>query len=114
VTVHNGIPRSAPSGSTAKVSGTSTGSAGEAGGDTMTSSADERSGPGVGQAPSQARRIRLLCWLLVLTMAATAECAWVVWLQEVWTVAPTVASPHPLPPVAVSERIDQSAASPEQ
>jgi hypothetical protein len=47
----------------------------------MTSRTDEQSGPGVGQTASQARRITLLCWLLVLTMAASAECAWVVWLH---------------------------------
>lgn len=96
------------------MSGTSTGRAGAVGGDTMTSRTDERSGPGAGQMAWPARRITLLCWLLVLTMAASAECAWVVWLQDVWTVAPTVARPHPLPPVAASERIDQWAANPEQ
>lgn len=80
----------------------------------MASRTDERSGPGVGQTVLQARRTTLLCWLLVLTLAVSAECAWVVWLQDVWTVAPTVARPHPLSPVAASERIDQWAANPEQ
>ena len=42
------------------------------------------------------RRITLLCWLLVLTMAAAAEGAWVLWLQYHWTAdAHTVASPPP-------------------
>jgi len=95
------------------VSGTSTGKGGAVDGNTTTSRTDKRSGPGVGQMAWPARRITLLCWLLVLTIAASAECAWVVWLQDVWTVAPTVASPHPLPPVAASERIDQWAANPE-
>jgi len=52
----------------------------------MTSRTDERSGP----------VITLLCWLLVLTMAAAAEGAWVLWLQDHWTAdARTVASPRP-------------------
>jgi hypothetical protein len=80
----------------------------------MTTRSDERSGPGVRQTASQPRRITLLCWLLVLVLAASAECAWVVWLQDVWTVAPAVARPHPLPPVATGERIDQWAANPER
>ena len=55
----------------------------------MTGRTDEQGGgPGVGQPASQARRITLLSWLLVVTMAASAECAWVLWLQDHWT-APT-------------------------
>lgn len=62
---------------------------GEADGDTMTS-----------------RRITLLCWLLVLTMAAAAEGAWVLWLQDHWTAdAHTVASPRPHLRVTSSEEI---------
>ena len=50
----------------------------------MTSRTDEQSG----------RRITLLSWLLVLTLAAAAEGAWVLWLQDHWTAdAHTVASP---------------------
>jgi hypothetical protein len=53
----------------------------------MTSRTDEQSG---------ARRITLLCWLLVLIMAAAAEGAWVLWLQDHWTAdAHTAASPPP-------------------
>jgi hypothetical protein len=52
----------------------------------MTSRTDEQSG----------RRITLLCWLLALTLAAAAEGAWVLWLQDHWTAdARTVASPRP-------------------
>lgn len=80
----------------------------------MTGRLDERSGPGLGQDASRPRRITLLGWLLVLTVAASAECVWVVWLQDVWTATPSVASPHPLSPVAASERIDRYAANPEQ
>ena len=61
----------------------------EAGGDTMTS-----------------RRITLLCWLLVLTMAAAAEGAWLLWLQDHWTAdVHTVASPRPHLRVTSSEEI---------
>ncbi len=95
------------------LSGTITGRAGAAGGDTMTSRTDERAGPGVGRTASQAKRITLLCWLLVLTMAASAECAWVLWLKDVWTVAPTATSPSPHPPMSAGERIDHYAADPE-
>jgi hypothetical protein len=50
------------------------------------------------------RRITLLCWLLVLTMAAAAEGAWVLWLQDHWTAdAHTVASPPPHLRVTSSE-----------
>ncbi len=66
----------------------------------------EQYGPGVAQTPSQARRITLLSWLLVLTMAVSAECAWVLWLQDHWTAdAHTVASPPPHLLVAPSEEI---------
>ena len=75
------------------------------GGDTMTSRTDEQSGPVVGQT-SQARRITLLCWLLVLTMAAAAEGAWLLWLQDHWTAdVHTVASPRPHLRVTSSEEI---------
>jgi len=46
---------------------------------------------------SDPTRITLICWLLVLTVAISAECAWVLWLQDAWTVAPAAASPHPHP-----------------
>lgn len=60
----------------------------------MTSRDHERGGPGMGQTSSNARRITLLCWLLVLTLTASAECAWVLWLQDHLTAdARTVASP---------------------
>jgi hypothetical protein len=50
------------------------------------------------------RRITLLCWLLVLTMAAAAEGAWLLWLQDHWTAdAHTVASPRPHLRVTASE-----------
>ena len=69
----------------------------------MTSRTDEQSGPVVGQT-SQARRITLLCWLLALTMAAAAEGAWVLWLQDHWTAdAHTVAGPRPHLRVTSSE-----------
>jgi hypothetical protein len=68
----------------------------------------------LGQNASRARRITLLGRLLVLTVAASAECVWVVWLQDVWTATPSVASPHPFSPVAASERIEQYAANPKQ
>jgi len=94
------------------VSGTSIGKAGAVGGDTMTSRTDERSDPGVGRTGAHAKGITLLCWLVVLTLAVSAECAWVLWLQDVWTVAPTEATPRPHPPVSLSERIVQWAANP--
>jgi fatty-acid desaturase len=54
----------------------------------------------------QARRITLLCWLLVLILAAAAEGAWVLWLQDHWTAeAHTVASPRPHLRVTSSEEI---------
>jgi hypothetical protein len=63
----------------------------------MTSGTDERSKPSMGRTASYAARITLLCWLLVLTAAVSAECAWLLWLQDLWTVAPTEASPRPRP-----------------
>ena len=63
----------------------------------MASRTDEQSG---------ARRITLLCWLLVLIMAAAAEGAWVLWLQDHWTAdAHTAASPPPHLRVTSSEDI---------
>jgi hypothetical protein len=50
----------------------------------MTAGIDERSG---------ATRTTLICWLLVLTVVFSAECAWVLWLRDAWTVAPAAASP---------------------
>ena len=67
------------------------------GGYTMTSGTDERADPWMGRTASYAARITLLCWLLVLTVAVSAECAWLLWLQDLWTVAPTEASPRPRP-----------------
>jgi hypothetical protein len=61
-----------------------------------------------------AKRITLLSWLLVLAFAVSAECAWVLWLQDVWTVTPTTARPHPRFRVAASEQIDHWAADPER
>jgi hypothetical protein len=66
----------------------------------MTSRTHEQSG----------RRITLLCWLLVLTLAAAAEGAWVLWLQDHWAAdAHTVASPHPHLRVTSSEEIVRAA-----
>ena len=76
----------------------------------MTSRTDARSDPRVGWTAPHARRITLLCWLLVLTMVATAECAWLLWLQDVWTVVPTVARPAPRP--SASAEIAQWATDP--
>jgi hypothetical protein len=62
----------------------------------MASRTDEQSGP----------VITLLCWLLVLTMVAAAEGAWVLWLQDHWTAdAHTVASPPPHLRVMSSEEM---------
>jgi hypothetical protein len=67
---------------------------------------DEQYGPGAAQTASHARRITVLCWLLALTLAATAECAWVLWLQDHWTAdVHTVASPGPNLRVAPSAEI---------
>jgi hypothetical protein len=72
----------------------------------MTSRTDEQSGPVVGQTASQARRITLVCWLLILTMAVAAECAWVLWLQDQWTAdAHPVAAPRPHLRVTSSDEI---------
>jgi len=81
------------------VSGTSTGRAGAVGGVTMTSRTDERIPPSVEPTPWPAKRMTLLCWLFVLTVAVSAECAWLVWLQDAWTVAQTeaLAAKHRLP-----------------
>lgn len=62
----------------------------------MTSRTDEQSG----------RRITLLCWLLALTIAAAAEGAWVLWLQDHWAAdAHAVASPRPHLRVTSGEEI---------
>jgi hypothetical protein len=58
------------------------------------------------------RRMSLLCWLLVLTLAVSAECAWVLWLQDVWTVAYTEGGPPG--PRSPSEQIAQGVAAPER
>jgi hypothetical protein len=63
----------------------------------MPNGIDERPDSWMGRTASYATRITLLCWVLVLTVAVSAECAWVLWLQNVWTVAPTAASPRPHP-----------------
>jgi hypothetical protein len=42
-------------------------------------------------------RTTLICWLLVLAVAISAEGAWILWLQDAWTVAPAAASPRPHP-----------------
>jgi hypothetical protein len=49
----------------------------------VTSGIDER---------SAAARTTLIGWLLVLTVVISAECAWVVWLQDAWTVTPAAAA----------------------
>ncbi len=54
----------------------------------MTSRTDERCDPQAGRAGSHATRLTLLGWLLVLSIAASAECAWVLWFQHVWAMAP--------------------------
>jgi len=43
---------------------------------------------------SEPTRTTLICWLLVLTVAISAECAWILWLEDAWTVAPAAASPR--------------------
>ena len=75
--------------------------------DRMATRTDERSGPWTRPTASSAKRITLLCWLLVLTLAASAECAWVLWFQALWTAAPTAAGPRPAPRVSPSARIAQ-------
>jgi hypothetical protein len=59
----------------------------------MTKRTDEQAG---------ARRITLLCWLLVLTMTAAAEGAWLLWLQDRWT-ADTHIVARPRPDVTSTE-----------
>jgi hypothetical protein len=76
------------------------------------SGTDERSDPGVGRTALHAKQISLLCWLLVLTLAVSAECAWVLWLQDVWTVESTEARPPR--PSSPSEQIARGAANPER
>ena len=80
----------------------------------MTSKTDERARSAVERMPWPAKRLTLLCWLLVLTLAVSAECAWLVWLQDAWTEAPTGARPHRLLPVGAAERISQWAANSEE
>ncbi len=103
----NGILRSGPAGNTnTAASGTGTGKAGAVGGNTMTSRTDERFGPWAGRTASPAKRLTLLCWLLVLSIAVSAECAWVLWLQNVWAVAPAEPSSllfRPIPTYAAGE-----------
>ena len=50
-----------------------------------------------------ATRTTLICWLLVVTVVISAECAWVFWLQDAWTVTPAAAAssrPHISPAAA--------------
>ncbi len=60
----------------------------------MTTKPDARCAAEVRRSASQTRGTTLLCWLLVLAMAVSAECAWVVWLRDAWTVAPTLLRAH--------------------
>lgn len=60
------------------------------GGYPVTSGIDER---------SDAARNSLICWLLVLAVVICAECAWVLWLRDAWTVTPAMAA-NPRPHVS--------------
>lgn len=68
--------------------GTGVGKAGAVGGNTMTSRTDERLDLWAGRTAAHAKRLTLLGWLLVLSIAAVAECTWILWLQNIWAVAP--------------------------
>lgn len=69
----------------------------------MTNGTNEPSHPG-GWRASHARRVTLLSWLLVVSLVVFAEFAWVLWLQNIWTMTSTGASLGPRPLVSPSER----------